>query len=396
MVKGKRILVLSELHPNKLGSIEEFNVFIARELQRRGHKCFFGFTDEPAPHVRELLESAGGVVVESLYTYRGGERLSVIERMLELKRFISSYSVDLVHINFYSLTNLYLLGVYLSKVAIVFTEHTSGGEPVRNPARSFISWMLHIPLKRRISKYVGITDFVRDRMSISHHVYPPHSVTIYNAINLERFKPSDMAAARHQAGLPGDGRIVVAVSALIPEKGLQYLLEAVAVLAVEKKFNNIKAVIVGEGYFRTNLEKLSQNLGIQEQVLFLGKRYDVDLIVAASDVVAVPSVWQEGFGLIIAEAMAVGRPVIASRIGGIPELIDDGVTGLLVEPGNVLELSYGISRLLLDSTFAKQLCENAMPYCRRNFNLSDAVLEYVDIFLETLSESILTTTNQGN
>ncbi len=383
------ILVLSEIHPNKLGSMEEFCLFLARELFRRGHRCFFGFTGEPDPVVRKMLEEAGAIIADELVVSDSAQKGGLAKRsggILQLYKFIKKKRIDLIHLTFYSVTNPYLVGAYFSSTKIVFTEKMSLGVPQRGSVKQLFSKIIHGFLTRRISRYTGITDFIRNRMEISHHVFPPQSLTIYNGVNLNRFVDSDRAAARLRLDIPADSKIVLAVAALIPEKGLQFLIEAVDILVHEYEMSDFCAVLVGEGNYRRELEQKVADLGLGGQISFMGMRSDVADFIAAADLVTVPSIWQEAFGFIVAEAMASARPVIASRVGGIPELIDDGVTGLLVEPGDSRALAAGMAAILSDTDFARRLADKALQKCRNQFNLAEIVIEYVNLFERVLRQ----------
>lgn len=378
----KRILVLADLHANKLGSMEEFDMFLARELVRRGRQCFLGFIAEPDPAIKKMLEDAGARIacIFNGETVGGGH----ISRMTALYRFIRENHIDLVHINFYSLTNPCLLGVYVSGAKIVFTDHTSGSAPSRGKLKHLFSRALHFTLARRISKYVAVSDFVHGRLAASHHVGPEKTVTLYNGVNLARFAPRDQALARVGTGLPRGAKVVVAVAMLIPDKGIHHLIEAAAILVREFGVTDLCVAIVGEGQYRDSLERMADDLGVTGHVRFMGRRSDVDVLVAASDVVAVPSLWAEAFGFIIAEAMAAGRPVVASRIGGIPELVEDRKTGLLVEPGDSLGLAAGIGELLRDPRLGARLAENALEQTRREFDVERQASRYADLFEEVM------------
>lgn len=378
-----RVLILSELNPAKLGSMEEFAIFLAGELCRRGHVGYFSFTAEPVPQVRAMLEGAGGRVADdliSLCSVVGRGMTDKLKRALQLRHFIAENRIDLVQIIFYSLTNPLLTGVYLSGAKIVFNEQTSVGVPRRGVLKQVVSRLIHGFLTGRITKYVAISEFVRTRMEISHHVFAPQSLTIYNAVNLARFVPQDRDDARKRLGIAPEKKIVLTVANLIPEKGLQFLIEAVATVVTEYGMGDALLMVAGEGGYQRELESLVAHYGLGAHVTFLGLRSNVDEFVAAADLVAVPSIWPEAFGYIVAEAMAGGRVVIASRIGGIPELVSDGESGLLVAPGDSRALADGIAKLLAEPDYSRQLAENALHKCHRLFNLRDKVVEYVDLY----------------
>src|SRR5207247_1768501 len=149
-------------------------------------------------------------------------------------------------------------------------------------------------------------------------------------------RPATREEARRSLGLPQQGPLIGAVGRLSPEKGQNVLLQALpSVLAA---FPQAACVLAGEGPARAALEAEARRLGIGDRVVFLGLRRDVPMVLAALDLFVQPSIY-EGFGLSLLEAMAAGLPVVASRVGGIPELIEDGRTGLLVPPQDSMALA---------------------------------------------------------
>lgn len=158
------------------------------------------------------------------------------------------------------------------------------------------------------------------------------------------------AAGRSRSERP----VIGFVGRLASEKGTAVLVQALP--SVFNKHAEGRAWIVGDGSERAALEKLSRALGVAERVCFMGERLDAPQLMLEMDVIAVPSL-TESFGLTAAEAMAAGRPVVASAVGGLPELIDDGVTGYLVPPGDVEALAQRISDVLADSRRAAAMGE---------------------------------------
>ena len=150
---------------------------------------------------------------------------------------------------------------------------------------------------------------------------------------------------------PGS-KIVGVVARLEPEKGHPTLLEAWP--AVLRAVPDAYLLIVGEGSRRDALEAQARELRIAHRIVFTGRRDDVPAVTAALDVAVLPS-YREAQGLTILEAMALSRPVVASNVGGIPEMIEDGVTGVLVPPHDAPALAAAIVRLLTDHPYADTL-----------------------------------------
>jgi glycosyltransferase involved in cell wall biosynthesis len=374
-----RTLFLANLNPNKFGSIEEHALFLAEEATHRGNECFLGFIAEPGPELRHRFEAAGARI---LHVFGGDahchSRLKFKE-MLSLYRAVRQNNIDLIILNFFSLTDPLILGVYFTGVKIVYTEHSSGLPLRRGPLKHAISKIIHWFISRRVSKYIGVSNFVIKRIRVTHHVSGDKVVMVYNGVNLERFRPRDVFSTRREVGLPQNRPILCSVANLIPEKGIQVLLRTVAQLVHEKERTDILLVIVGEGHYRHELEHMTAELDIMDNVLFTGRRSDVHLIVSASDIVVVPSVWEEAFGLIIAEAMACGRPVVASDIGGIPELVANGITGLTVRSGDTEELMTALYQLLESPDKRREMGEAAERKATEKYDLTKQVKKLTEI-----------------
>lgn len=176
---------------------------------------------------------------------------------------------------------------------------------------------------------------------------------IYNGVDLSRYDHTEPCCTlRDDYGMEPGSQIVGVVARLEPEKGHPTLLEAWP--AVLRSAPDAYLLIVGEGSRREPLEALARELRIAHRVVFTGRRDDVPSVTAALDVAVLPS-YREAQGLSILEALALSRPVVASNVGGIPEVITDGVTGLLVPPHDADALAAAITRLLTDHPFADTL-----------------------------------------
>src|SRR6185369_5822045 len=176
---------------------------------------------------------------------------------------------------------------------------------------------------------------------------------IYNGVDLTRYSEPDVCGTLHsEYPIPPDSPIVGVVARLEPEKGHPTLLDAwPAVVAAVPKAH---LLIVGEGSQREALQAQATALGIRQSVTFTGRRDDVPAVTAALDVAVLPS-YREAQGLSILEAMALSRPVVASAVGGIPEMIDDGRTGLLVPPHDPGALAAAIVKLIENPDLAARI-----------------------------------------
>jgi glycosyltransferase involved in cell wall biosynthesis len=169
-------------------------------------------------------------------------------------------------------------------------------------------------------------------------------VLIPNGVREEALRPpGDRYAKRRELGLPPEAPVVGAVSRLAWKKGIRHLLEATP--RILEAVPDARVVIAGDGPLRAELEAQAAALGVRDRVLFLGSRPDTIEVIAAFDVFVLPSV-VEGMSNALLEAMAVGRPAIATDVGGNPEVVVDGETGLIVPASDPHQLAASIQKLL--------------------------------------------------
>ncbi|MEA2538331.1 MAG: hypothetical protein QOF11_2565 [Chloroflexota bacterium] len=207
-------------------------------------------------------------------------------------------------------------------------------------------------LTPRIDRLIAVSRSIVAKLHAEGRDTAPISL-IHNGVDLERYDhQGPCCTLREEYGLPSEGPIVGVVARLEPEKGHPTLLEAWR--SVVAAVPDATLLVVGEGSRREVLEALAVELGIADRVVFTGRRDDVPAVTAALDVAVLPS-YREALGLSVLEAMALSRPVVASEVGGIPEMIEDGITGLLVPPHDPAALAAAIVRLLRDHPLADTL-----------------------------------------
>ncbi len=191
---------------------------------------------------------------------------------------------------------------------------------------------------------------------------------------------STMALSKRELGLREDQPVIGTVCRLVePKKGLSVLLQAAAELKRRDGGVNFQLLIVGDGPARSQLEELSRRLDLDSQIVFAGARRDIQKILPLVNVFVLPSLY-EGFGIAILEALAAGRPVVATTVGGIPEFVKGGKTGLLVEPGNANALADAIATLLNNPEEAKQLGRQGQDYVRGHCDIAGVVRQHEQIY----------------
>jgi glycosyltransferase involved in cell wall biosynthesis len=251
---------------------------------------------------------------------------------------------------------------------------------------------LYTPGKRRLQKWccrmahAVLTNASDVRRRLAEDGYRPSSIAVIrNGVDLERFAPRPHdPALRVALGAPPDARLVACVSRLNVLKGVDVLLPAAARLV--RRFPDVWFVIAGDGPERTALTEQARRLGVASRILFPGDRADVDLLLSQSTVSVLPSL-SEALPNVALESMASGAALVATRVGGTPEVVEDGVTGLLVAPCDTRELERAIARLLGTPELAVRLSRAARARMAQRFTMRRKTRQ-VEIFYEGLRQGL--------
>lgn len=208
---------------------------------------------------------------------------------------------------------------------------------------------------------------------------------IYNGVDAERFAAParSPAAVRAEIGLPPEARVVGCIANLIPYKGHADLLTAMA--AVVEAVPDAHLVLVGKDHrIQDRLVDQARGLGLEQRIHFLGSRLDVTDLLHAFDLATLAS-HEEGFSNVILEAMAAGLPVVATAVGGNPEAVVDGETGLLVPPRNPAALGRALVKLLVDPEGAAAMGRRGQERVRREFSIPAMVSGIETLYADLLA-----------
>jgi glycosyltransferase involved in cell wall biosynthesis len=202
--------------------------------------------------------------------------------------------------------------------------------------------------------------------SIEEGVRPAKIRVIPNGVSLTTVKKTEIQHLRRGAGVPPKGYLIVSAGRLWPEKGHIHLVRAMP--AVVEQLPRTVLAIAGDGVLRSELEAEARALGVADHIRFLGVRSDVRYWFAAADLFVLPSN-SEGMPMALLEAMGMGAPVVATRVGGVPELVRDGETGRLVPPQNPSALAEVMVSLLRNKSERIRLAQNGQTYVMRYYSV---------------------------
>ena len=232
-----------------------------------------------------------------------------------------------------------------------------------------------------ISHAVAVSEHLRRYLIDTFDVPEGLVTTIPNGIDVARFTtPIDKSVLRRELGIREGDLVIGSVGRLMEQKGMAYLLQAFSRLA--RQGDDTKLVIVGDGELRHDLEILARNLQVGDRVVFTGIRRDVPDLMRLFDVFALPSLW-EGQPITVVEAMAAGRPVVATDVGGNAEILKHGEFGILVPPRDENALAGAIGALLRDPARAGELGRRAASHAARELTSATMVRKYEDVFAST-------------
>jgi len=196
-------------------------------------------------------------------------------------------------------------------------------------------------------------------LAIKYGICPPEKISnIYNGIDTENLDFLSREEARDKLSQPHNFKIVGSIANFYKTKGLEYLIKSAHIIKNEYKREDIRYVVIGDGKERKKLESLIKKYDLGNTVYLAGRMPDAYKYLKAFDVFVLPSV-KEGFPWIILEAMASGVPIVATKVGAVPEIIDDRKEGLLVNPRNEKELAKNIMKAIIDSDLSIKMINNA-------------------------------------
>jgi glycosyltransferase involved in cell wall biosynthesis len=206
-----------------------------------------------------------------------------------------------------------------------------------------------------------------------------------NGVDVKRFAPRPAAGAlRASLGVPSSAAVVLSIGRHVPEKGYRHLVDAAAL--VERSRPGVHWVLVGDGELRSELEAQARRLSLASRLHFTGWRDDVADVLALADVFVLPSE-SEGFGRVLVEAMAMSRPIVATEVGGVPDIVLAGETGLVVRPADPLALADAVRALLDDPARAARLGAAGRARAESTFSLGAHVDGVERVYDEVLGRA---------
>ena len=337
-------------------------------LSRRGP-----LADELAQH---------GVKVE-IVSFRGLTILRDLPQvLLRFRRLVWLFREEKPDILHGFLFWAYILGTYAAKLAgvpiVLASRRGLGHFKADKPHYLFLERLAN----RLTDLIVANAEAVKQDVLRQELVEPSKVRVVYNGIDPSPYVFTADPALRASLGVPEAARVVGVVANLIPYKGHRDFLHACR--AIRQRQAGITFLLIGDGPCRGELEGLARDLGLEKDVRFLGTRRDIPQLLALMDVVVLPSL-EEGLPNAILEAMAAGKAVVATQVGGVPEAVVQGETGLLVPPGDPQALADAVLLLLADRPLAEAMGRAGRDRVAKMFGLDRMIRETEALYQEVLA-----------
>ncbi len=359
-----RILIWADAFWPGIGGLEVFSANLVRALKKRGHVCeVITNSDFVAGHQIGDFEGTRVHAFAFLPTLQHGRLKSLARQHRACSRIVEDFRPDVIHLHGMSRSMLpFILQQKRRRRPALVTLHDN--LTYRGP--------LHMAgsVLGRVDTIAAVSEYMRKEALDFDPRLEKRLVTVRNALPEPASAFTPPPAPRHIL-MPGR---------MVKDKGIDLAIQAF--LQVASRFPDAVLTIAGDGEERTHLEALARDSEFAPRISFLGvvPPEKMPQLIANHALVLMPSRWQEPFGLVALEASQMGRPVIASRVGGIPEIIEDGVTGLLFEKGDVAGLTQALHSLLEDSAKCARMGRAAQAHVSSDFRFEKLLSHYEELY----------------
>jgi glycosyltransferase involved in cell wall biosynthesis len=326
----------------------------ANHLVQHGVRTFVAYPSMPVPPRALEGSAAEGIVLDA--TLASSRSVRETAEFIRRERVRVVYFTDR-HVRNWRFLHLRRVGVR----KIVVHDHVSGEQTRPRGFKRLAKWVLARTPGIMADDVIAVSHYVARRQREVGLVPMGRVTTIWNGIPLPELHGRNATAARQAIQIPADRFLIACACRAAREKGVHHLLRAFdqVARATEEARRRPVLLFIGDGPLLPELRQLRDSLETRNEIFLAGYRPDARVLLESADICVVPSIWQDALPLAVMEAMALAKPLIATRVGGIPEMIEDQTHGLLVPPGNESALAAAIRQLMTDKALARRLGEAA-------------------------------------
>lgn len=368
----KKISVLHLVEDLKIGGAERVIANIAEGLDKQNFKVSVWCVARGGEIADELKEKGVDVRILGILNYYNPFNI------LKLARLLRKAQPDIVHTNGYFASVIGRLAAKRAGLSVLINHVHSTYWNYRKRHIAIEKYLSHFT-----QKIICCSKAVEDFVTHYEGITPAKITVIYNGVEKNQFSTREnTSSAKAHLGIDSGEPVVGTVSSLTPHKGHEYLLQAAALIS--NRFPLVKFLIVGEGSLRENLERQAKSLNLTSSLIFTGTRKNIPELLSAMDIFVLPSCTREGLGISIIEAMAAEKPVVATDIGGIPEVVKNGESGLLVPPRNPEALAKAMLELLHNPRKAKAMGKKGRKIFKEKFTSNRMLSEIEALYVSLI------------
>lgn len=356
-----------------LGGTETQMMQLARQLKANGHSVTVGCLHPGGILAQDLIKA--GIPVVEFPKLGSLLSLSGAYQVFRLACFIRRNKFDVVHAHDLWANLMAVPAAWITRTSMIVSSQRDLGHLFwYTPFRCKVIGIIH----RLSTRVVANSKAVKKFLVREFHVPSNQVRVVRNSVDFERFARATGSRGKICPGLDLKTRLIAVIANMhTPIKGHHDVIEAARIIC--REIPEISFVLVGDGSERRNIEEHATSAGVREHFIFLGRREDVPEVLACCELSILAS-RSEGFPNVVLEAMAAGLPVVATRVGGVPEIIQDGFTGLLVSPQDHEALAHAVLQVMQDPVLAARIGRAGQQRIRSHFGLDRLISEIEQLY----------------
>lgn len=379
-----KILHVSHFFPPHIGGGETYGYNLCKELVKAGHEVEVITSNIPKSRDYEVMDGIKVLRLPAKLLFFTPIMPSLLSELFNNKR-----NPDIIHSCIPPPYTADVAAFFskVRKIPYILTYYTDMVAPT--PSGNVLKNLYYLTIGKETlgttKKIITTTKIIKNTSNWLKPVKNKIEV-IPNGVDLTIFAPNISGQEiRQKYQIADNDPILLFVGRLTFYKGVECVLQALPI--IKKKINNVRLIIVGKGYLENQLKALCASLGIEKSVIFAGRVSDNVLpkYYAAADVFVLPSTSiAEGFGIVLLEAMASGKPIVASNVGGIPEVIIDGFNGILVPPNVTKDLAESIIHLLANTDISRAMGHEGRRMAEKCYGWKNIADHTLSLYKESL------------
>ena len=373
----KIMKILYVITQGEMGGAQLYVATLATAAQASGHEALVAIGENGDGYLERELTAKKIKIIRLKHLKRQISPVHDLLGIFELKKLYEEFQPEIIHLNSTKAGVIGSVagGLYRDKGKIIYTVHGWVFNEPMSPVKKLLCLTLEKITAKAKDKIICVSDFDR-QIGLVEKIAPTEKLlTIHNGIATEQIdflqrERTDEKLFANSGQRPLEIRLGT-IANFYPTKGLNYLIEAIKLL-INTYHIPITLIIIGDGELRLKLEEQIKNSQLEQQIILVGRQNHANTLLKSFDIAIMSSV-KEGFPYFLLEAMASGLPIVATNVGGIPEIVNDGKTGFLVPPKNPEALAEKIKLLAKNQDLRQQMGQEGLARVKNKFSQNEMI-----------------------